>query len=99
MAYYMKSTPEGDPYLDFSSLTRDQTAALAEVSVEDFVDGRGKGARAVHVLAVPMHRPRATPATICQPGSAGTSAGRPTGRLEEAGFEPSVPYGEARQER
>jgi phage terminase small subunit len=43
----MRSTPEGDPYLDFSSLTRDQTAALAEVTVEDFVDGRGKGARAV----------------------------------------------------
>src|SRR5580700_11370390 len=35
MADYMRSTPEGDPYLDFSSLTRDQTAALAEVTVED----------------------------------------------------------------
>jgi hypothetical protein len=33
----MKSTHEGDPYLDFSSLTRDQTAALAEVTVEDEV--------------------------------------------------------------
>ena len=28
--HYMRSTPQGDPYLDFSSLTRDQTAALAE---------------------------------------------------------------------
>jgi hypothetical protein len=28
MADYMKSTPEGDPSLDFSNLTRDQTAAL-----------------------------------------------------------------------
>ena len=27
MADYMKSTPEGDPYLDFSRLTREQTAA------------------------------------------------------------------------
>ena len=34
---YMKSTHEGDPYLDFSSLTRDQTGALAEVTVEDEV--------------------------------------------------------------
>ena len=26
MLDYMKSTPEGDPYLDFSALTRDQGA-------------------------------------------------------------------------
>ena len=36
IADYLKSTPEGDPYLDFSALTRDQTAALREVTVEDF---------------------------------------------------------------
>jgi hypothetical protein len=36
MADYMKSTPEGGPLLDFSRLTRDQTAALREVTVEDF---------------------------------------------------------------
>jgi phage terminase small subunit len=59
MADYMKSTPEGDPYLDFSSLTRDQTAALAEVSVEDFVDGRGKGARAVKRVKFKLHDKRA----------------------------------------
>src|SRR4051812_24136150 len=41
MADYMKSTPGGDPYLDFSALTRDQAAALVEVTVEDFKDGRG----------------------------------------------------------
>jgi hypothetical protein len=41
---YMKSTPEGYPYVDFSTLTPDQTAALAEVTV-DFVNGRGKDAR------------------------------------------------------
>jgi hypothetical protein len=45
MADYMKSTPEGDPYLDFSALTRDQTAALSEVTVEDFLDRRGDDAR------------------------------------------------------
>jgi hypothetical protein len=42
MADYMKSTPEGDPYLDFSALTR-----LSEVTVEYFVDRRGEDARAV----------------------------------------------------
>jgi len=29
MLDYMKSTPKGDPYLDFSALTRDQGAAAA----------------------------------------------------------------------
>ncbi|HEV2303168.1 MAG TPA: terminase small subunit [Stellaceae bacterium] len=47
MADYMKVGPHGDPYLDFSALTRDQAAALQEVTVEDFVDGRGEDARDV----------------------------------------------------
>jgi hypothetical protein len=40
MADYMKSTPEGYPMLDFSSLTRDQTATLSQVTVEDVADGK-----------------------------------------------------------
>ena len=47
MADYMRSGPDGDPYLDFSELTRDQAAALIEVTVEDFKDGRGESARDV----------------------------------------------------
>ena len=47
MADYMKTTPGGNPYLDFASLTRDQAAALQEVTVEDYVDGRGDDARDV----------------------------------------------------
>jgi hypothetical protein len=38
MADYMKSTSEGDPFLDFSRLTRDQAAALREVTVEDYLE-------------------------------------------------------------
>jgi phage terminase small subunit len=45
MGDYMRYTPVGDPYLDFSNLTRDQTAALSEVTVEDYVEGRGEEAR------------------------------------------------------
>jgi phage terminase small subunit len=37
MADYMKSTPEGDPYLDFSALSRGQTATLSEVTVEQLL--------------------------------------------------------------
>lgn len=47
MADYMKASPSGDPYLDFSGLTREQAAALQEVTVEDYVDGRGEDAREV----------------------------------------------------
>jgi len=47
MADYMKVGPDGYPYLDFSSLTRDQAAALTEVTVDDYVDGRGEDARQV----------------------------------------------------
>lgn len=37
---YIRLTPEGEPAVDFSDVTDDQFAALSEVSVEDFVDGR-----------------------------------------------------------
>jgi phage terminase small subunit len=47
MADYMRGGSDGDPYLDFSQLTREQAAALAEVTVEDFKDGRGEDARDV----------------------------------------------------
>lgn len=47
MADYMRAGPDGDPYLDFSKLTRDQAAALVECTVEDFKEGRGENARDV----------------------------------------------------
>lgn len=47
MKDYMRVGADGDPYLCFSELTRDQAAALAEVTVEDFKDGRGEDARDV----------------------------------------------------
>lgn len=50
MADYMRPGPDGDPYLDFSNLTRDQAAALIEVTVEDFKDGRGEDTRDVRKI-------------------------------------------------
>lgn len=55
MADYMKAGIDGDPYLDFSALTRDQAAALAEVTVEDFKDGRGEDARDVRKVKFKLH--------------------------------------------
>ena len=47
MQDYMRAGADGDPVLDFSKLTREQAAALVEVTVEDFKDGRGEDARDV----------------------------------------------------
>src|SRR6266404_1840646 len=40
MADYMRVGPGGDPVLNFAALTRDRAAALVEVMVEDFREGR-----------------------------------------------------------
>ena len=45
--------------LDVSSLTRDQAAALAEVTVEDFVDRCGEDAHAVKRVKFKLHDKRA----------------------------------------
>src|SRR5271166_1727765 len=60
MADYMKSTPEGDPYPDFSALTPAQTAALSEVTVEDYVEGRGEDARQVKRVKFKLHDKQAS---------------------------------------
>ena len=60
MGDYMRSTDAGDPYLDFSGLTEDQTAALSEVTVEDFVDGRGPNARDVKRVKFKLFDKRAS---------------------------------------
>jgi len=59
MQDYMRAGPDGDPYLDFSKLTPDQAAALAEVTVEDFKEGRGKDARDVRRVKFKLHDKRA----------------------------------------
>jgi phage terminase small subunit len=59
MGDFMKASPSGDPYLDFSALPRDQTAALHEVTVEDYVDGRGDNARDVKRVKFKLYDKRA----------------------------------------
>lgn len=44
---YMRVLPNGEPAVDFSALTRDQAAAIAEFQVDDYIDGRGEDAREV----------------------------------------------------
>ena len=62
MADYMKPTPEGAPSLDFSDLTREQTAALSQVTVEDVACGKR--------VQFKLHDKRAAaPARIAYPGA------------------------------
>jgi phage terminase small subunit len=47
MGDYMRPGVNGDPTLDFSGLTPDQKAALAEVTVDSYIDGAGEDAQVV----------------------------------------------------
>ena len=50
MLDYITIGNDGDPYVDLSKLTREQAAAIGEVTVEDFIDGRGEDARSVRKI-------------------------------------------------
>lgn len=58
MADYMRTTSDGDPFIDLSELSRDQSAAISEVTVEDFTDGRGDDARDVRRVKFKLHDKR-----------------------------------------
>ena len=47
MLDYMTKTDSGDLVPDFSALTRDQSAAISEITVETYTEGRGEGAEEV----------------------------------------------------
>lgn len=47
MLDYVTITDGGDPVTDFSALTRDQAAAISEIVVEEYTEGRGEDARNV----------------------------------------------------
>jgi phage terminase small subunit len=55
MADYMTVGTDGDPQLHFSELTREQTAALAEVTLETYVEGRGEDAKKVKKARFKLH--------------------------------------------
>ena len=59
MLDYMRVGSSGDPVLDFSNLTREQAAALTEVMVDDYLDGRGEEAREVRKVKFKLADKRA----------------------------------------
>ena len=59
MGDFLSVTSGGDPYFDLSKLTREQSAALTEVTVEDFKEGRGEDARDVRRIKIKLADKRA----------------------------------------
>lgn len=47
MLDYVRITEDGEPFVDLSGVSRDQAAAIQEVTVEDYLEGRGDDARTV----------------------------------------------------
>ena len=60
MGDYMRVDQGGNPIIDFGNLTREQTAALTEVTVDDYVDGRGENARDVRKVRFKLGDKRAS---------------------------------------
>ena len=52
---YVKISPDGEPYIDLSAMTREQAAAISETYVEDVVEGRGDKARTIRKVRVKFH--------------------------------------------
>lgn len=47
MLDYVRISDQGEPFVDLSGISRDQAAAIQEVTVEDYLEGRGEDARQV----------------------------------------------------
>jgi len=59
MADYLQCTSGGDPFFDYYNASREQKSALSEVTVEDYVEGRGDDARNVKKVKFKLHDKRA----------------------------------------
>ena len=59
MLDYIQIGQDGDAYVNLADLTREQAAAIGEVTVEDFKDGRGEDARDVRRIKFKLADKRA----------------------------------------
>lgn len=59
MSDYIRTTSEGDAYVDLSALTRDQAAAIGEVTSETYAEGKGEDAKVVKRTRFKLHDKKA----------------------------------------
>jgi phage terminase small subunit len=93
MLDYMSPGEDGDLFVDLAGLTRERAAAIAEVTVEDFKDGRAKDARECRRIKFKLLDKRAALVDIGKhlgmfggPGSGpATPDGEPVTHIELAG--------------
>lgn len=55
MGDYIRITPDGEFYTDFSGITIDQLAAVKSVTVEEIKDGRGDDAKDIRKVKFELH--------------------------------------------
>lgn len=59
MQDYIGVTTDGDPFVAIGAMTRDQAAAVSQITVEDYKDGRGEDARDVRKVTFKLSDKRA----------------------------------------
>jgi phage terminase small subunit len=59
MQDYLTVGPDGEPRFNYAGITRDQAAALQEMVIEEFMDGRGDAARRVRRIKFKLADKRA----------------------------------------
>lgn len=55
MANYTRKTDDGSLVIDFTDTTEDQMAAVESITVEEYTEGRGEGARTVKRTKLKLH--------------------------------------------
>ncbi len=66
MKSFIRISKAGEPYVDLSSLTDEQAAALSETAVEDFTEGRGEDAREVRRVRIKLHDKKGALDSLCK---------------------------------